>query len=80
MSLSIFKVHKKMFFYQKSSLHGHAGVHFDVKSWSPKIDIDICEEPKNQRVFLDHKVYKKKVFYPNSSLHGHAGVHFDVKD
>ena len=41
------------------SLHGHVGVHFSVKGWSPKIDMDIFEEPKNHRVFLDHKVWKK---------------------
>ena len=54
-------------------------MHFDVKGCSPKIVIDIYEEPENQRVFLDYKVRKKMFFYPKSSLHGHAGVHFDVK-
>ena len=34
-------------------------MHFDVKGWSPKIDMDIFEEPKNHRAFLDHKVCKK---------------------
>ena len=33
------------------SLHGHEGVLFYVKAWSPKIDIDIFEEPENQRIF-----------------------------
>ena len=42
-----------------SSLHGHAGVHFGVEGWSPKIDMNIFEEPENQRVFLDLKVCKK---------------------
>ena len=45
-----------------SSLHGHAGVHFDVKGWSPKIDMEISEEPENQRVFLDHEIHKKMLF------------------
>ena len=45
------KVPKTMFFYSKSSLHGHVGVHFDVKGWRPKIDKDIFEEPKNSPIF-----------------------------
>ena len=45
-----------------SSLHGHAGVHYNLKRWSPKIDIDIFEEPKNQRVLLDHKIHEKMIF------------------
>ena len=38
-----------------TSLHGHARVHFDVKGWSPKIDIDLFKEPENQRIFADDK-------------------------
>ena len=34
----------------------------DVKGWSPKIDIDIFEESKTQRVFLSLKVCKKMIF------------------
>ena len=34
-------------------------MHFGVRGWSPKIDIDIFEEPKNHRVILQHKVCKK---------------------
>ena len=34
-----------------TSLHGHAGVHFDVKEWSPKIDIHLFKEPKNSPIF-----------------------------
>ena len=49
-----------------------------VKGWSPKIDIHIFEEPKNQRVFLDLKVYKKLNIIQRR-LCGHAGVHFGVK-
>ena len=49
-------------------LHGHAEMYFDVKGWSPKIDIDIFEEPVNQRVFLDHKV-PKKMFFLQSGLY-----------
>ena len=57
-----------MFFYPKSSLHGHAGVHFDVKGCSPKIDKDIFEEPENQRVFVDFKFFKK-IFFIQSRLY-----------
>ena len=46
-------------FYSKSSSHGHAGVHFGVKGWSPKIDMDCFEEPENQRVSLGNKICKK---------------------
>ena len=53
-------------------------MHFYVKGWSPKTDIGLFEEPKNQRVFADDKV-SKKMFFIQSSLHGHAGVHFNVK-
>ena len=37
-------------------------MHFGVKGWSPKIDIDIFEEPENQRVLLDLKMNKKMIF------------------
>ena len=37
-------------------------MHFDVKGWSPKIDIDILEEPENQRVFADNNVSKVMIF------------------
>ena len=37
-------------------------MHFGVKGWSPKIDIDIFEEPENQRVLLDLKIHKKLSF------------------
>ena len=46
-------------FSQHVRLHGHAGVHFNVKSWSTKIEMGIFGEPKNHRVFLDHKDCKK---------------------
>ena len=49
----LLKIDKDMFeddFLSKSSLHGLAGVHFDVKGSSPKIDIDICEELENQSI------------------------------
>ena len=36
--------------------------------WSPKIDIDIFEEPENQRVLVDDKVLKK-MFFIQSRLH-----------
>ena len=55
-------ISQKDVFYSNSSLYGHAGMQFDVKGWSPKIDIDIFEEPKNQRVSLDQKVCKKMLF------------------
>ena len=35
---------------------------FGVKGWSPKIDMDILEEPENQKVLLDLKMNKKMVF------------------
>ena len=35
---------------------------FGVKGWSPKIDVDIFEEPGNQRVLLDLKMNKKIIF------------------
>ena len=35
---------------------------FGVKGWSPKIDIDICEEPENPRVLVDLKIHKKMIF------------------
>ena len=35
---------------------------FGGKGWSPKIDIDICEEPDSQRVLLDLKIHKKMIF------------------
>ena len=35
---------------------------FGVKGWSPKIDVDIFEEPGNQRVILDLKIHKKMIF------------------
>ena len=37
-------------------------MHFGVKGWCPKIDMDFPEEPENQRVFLDNKVCKKMNF------------------
>ena len=37
-------------------------MHFGVKGWSPKIDMDFFEEPENQKVFLDDKIHKKMVF------------------
>ena len=49
-------------FYSMLSLHGHAGLRFDVKGWSPKIDLNIFEEPKNHRVFQDLKVCKQMIF------------------
>ena len=52
----------------KACLHGHAGVRFDVEGWNQKINIDIFEDPKNQRVFLDHKV-PKKMFFTQSRLY-----------
>ena len=46
-------------------LHGNAEVRFGIDDCTRKIDIDIFEEPKNQRVFLDHKVWKKIIFSPS---------------
>ena len=43
-------------------LHGYAGEHFDVKGWSPKIDMDISEDPENQRMFAGDKVSIRMVF------------------
>ena len=43
----------RIVFYLKSSLHGHAGVHLDVKGWSPNINTDIFEEPKNEKKNVD---------------------------
>ena len=40
-----------------SSLHGHAGVLFGVKGWSQKIDMNIFEEPENQRLLVDDKIH-----------------------
>ena len=37
-------------------------MHFSVKGWSPKIDMDFFEEPENQRVFLDQKIFKNMIF------------------
>ena len=37
-------------------------MHFDVKGWSPKIDMDIFEEPENHKVLLDLKMNKKMIF------------------
>ena len=35
---------------------------FGVKGWSPKIDMDLFEEPENQSVLLDLKIDKKMIF------------------
>ena len=37
-------------------------MHFGVKGWSRKIDMDILEKPENQRVILDLKMNKKMIF------------------
>ena len=37
-------------------------MHFDVKGCKPKINRGIFEEPKNHRVFPDHKISKKMHF------------------
>ena len=58
----------KIFFYIKSSLHDHAGVHFGVEGWSPKINMDIFGEPENQRVLADDKVSKRMILI-QSRLH-----------
>ena len=42
------------------------------------IDIDIFEEPENQRVLADDNVLKKMIF-SHIRLQGHTGVHHDVK-
>ena len=36
-------------------------MHFDIKGWSPQIDIDIFEEPENRRLLADDKVPKKMI-------------------
>ena len=41
--------------------------HFDVKGWSPKFDMNIFEEPENQRVLAGDKV-PKKMFFSQSRL------------
>ena len=35
---------------------------FGVKGWSPKIDMDIFEEPENHKVLLDLEMNKKMIF------------------
>ena len=37
-------------------------MHFDVKGWSPKIDVDIFEEPENHKVLVDLKMNKTMIF------------------
>ena len=37
-------------------------MHFGVKGWSPKIDIDIFKEPENHKELLDLKMNKKMIF------------------
>ena len=37
-------------------------MHFGVKGWNPKINMDILKEPDNQKVLLDHKKYKEMMF------------------
>ena len=51
------KIQQKDGCQSKSSIHGHAEVHFGVKGWSPKTNINIFEKTKNHRVILDHKVW-----------------------
>ena len=66
--LLLYIITQKDDFQSKSSLHGHAGMHFGVNGWSPKIDMDIFKKPENQRAFLGYKI-SKTLFFSQSRVY-----------
>ena len=62
MAMSRLQTLQKDDIHSKSSLHGHAGVYFNIKGWSPKLDTHIFEELEKQKVLADDEVRKKIIF------------------
>ena len=55
------------------SVHGYAGLRFDVQSWSPKTDRGIFEESKKKLEVLVYFNFSKAYFLEGRLFFGHRG-------